>query len=556
MKRLSLLLIIGLALLAGRWLFKPGIFPIHDDLQVARLYEMHRCWEERQIPCRWVPDMGYGFGYPLFNFYPPFPYYLGEMFHLVGVSFINSIKIVFLLGLLVSGIGMFLLGREFFGTEGGLLAAGLYLWAPYHAVDLYVRGAMNEFWAMAFFPFIFWSIFKVLKEGKKYVPALALSYAGLLLSHNIMSMLFVPISVLWGIFLLLVFRLKKKNLWWLIIGGGWGGGLAAFFVLPAFFEKKYVHVETMFIGYFNYLAHFVSLKQLFFSRFWGYGSSVWGENDGMPFQIGLPHWPLALLVLGGGIFLFLRRRWKKENLFLVTFLFLLFVGSLFLTHLRAVFIWKHLSFLHYLQFPWRFLALATFFVSFLGGGVFLLLSRKANWLVILLLGITLILNYSYFRPEKMILLSDEEKLFSSRGWYKLQTDAIFDYLPKSASLPPSSPAPEIPVVKEGVARINSFKKGTNWMKADVSVFEKTVLWFPAFCFPGWKAWVNKEEVKISCVPKLGVISLSLPAGAQNVYLRLVNTPIRSWGNFISLVSWWLMVVWWGGGRLWRWIPKK
>ena len=76
--------------IASRDLFKAGYFSIHDDLQVGRLYEMDLCFRDGQIPCRWVPDMGYGYGYPLFNYYPPLPFYFGELVHAAGFSIIDS----------------------------------------------------------------------------------------------------------------------------------------------------------------------------------------------------------------------------------------------------------------------------------------------------------------------------------------------------------------------------------------------------------------------------------------------------------------------------------
>lgn len=116
MKKYLIILIIILAtVIASRDLFKRGYFSMHDDLQIGRLYEMELCFRDGQIPCRWVPDMGYSYGYPLFNYYPPFPYYLGMIFRGLGFSFIDSTKILFILGFLASAVFMFFLGQELWG---------------------------------------------------------------------------------------------------------------------------------------------------------------------------------------------------------------------------------------------------------------------------------------------------------------------------------------------------------------------------------------------------------------------------------------------------------
>jgi len=41
-------------------LLRSGYYPMHDDMQAIRLMQMDKCVKDMQIPCRWVPDMGYG----------------------------------------------------------------------------------------------------------------------------------------------------------------------------------------------------------------------------------------------------------------------------------------------------------------------------------------------------------------------------------------------------------------------------------------------------------------------------------------------------------------
>src|SRR4030043_597919 len=95
--QIPFILVIIMVILAGLALLKPGYFSMHDDVQVMRLYEMERCFQDGQIPCRWVPDMGAGFGHPLFNFHPVFPYYLGMIFLPFSLPFIEITKIFFFL---------------------------------------------------------------------------------------------------------------------------------------------------------------------------------------------------------------------------------------------------------------------------------------------------------------------------------------------------------------------------------------------------------------------------------------------------------------------------
>src|SRR5258705_331342 len=113
--RKDLLILLLTLLPAIAWLVQPGFFPMHDDLQPMRQLEMEKCMHDLQIPCRWVLDMGYGYGYPLFNFYPPLPYYVGELVRVFGFSFVDTVKVVGIIAFAITALGMYLLGREFWG---------------------------------------------------------------------------------------------------------------------------------------------------------------------------------------------------------------------------------------------------------------------------------------------------------------------------------------------------------------------------------------------------------------------------------------------------------
>ena len=73
-------------------LIRPGFYSMYDDMQVIRLQQMDVCVRDGQIPCRWVPDLGLGYGYPLYQYYAPLPYYFMETVHLLGFSYAPRIK--------------------------------------------------------------------------------------------------------------------------------------------------------------------------------------------------------------------------------------------------------------------------------------------------------------------------------------------------------------------------------------------------------------------------------------------------------------------------------
>src|SRR3990170_4245274 len=80
--------------------FHSGYFPTHDgEWAVVRLSDMFRELKDFQIPARYSGNLNFGYGYPLFNFVYPLPYYLGSFFHLLGLGLVDSVKAVFALSI-------------------------------------------------------------------------------------------------------------------------------------------------------------------------------------------------------------------------------------------------------------------------------------------------------------------------------------------------------------------------------------------------------------------------------------------------------------------------
>lgn len=543
-----LFLLVLFVFMASRTLiFQSGYFNMHDDLQMMRQLEMEKCFLDGQIPCRWVPDMGYGYGFPLFNFYPPLPYLTGEIFRLFGFSFVTTVKLIFSLSFLISGITMFYLSKEFFGKWGGFISSVFYVWAPYHSVDIYVRGAMNEGWALAWFPLILLSGYKLITERKKpFGPMimLSLSWTALLLSHNLMVLIFTPVFFVWCLFFWIKQK-KAKQILQFLISGVMALIFAAFFTLPAMLEQKLVHVDTLIKGYYEYIAHFASIKQLLVSRFWGYGPSVWGINDGMPYQLGYLHWVMSLLVV---FFALLNiKKIKKVETFHYVIFFGAAVGwfAAFMAHQNSTFIWQKIAPMAFVQFPWRFLTLSIFGLSFAAGGIFTFLPKAfVKYYLVLTIVVLLGLNWSYFLPQggKMGALTDDQK-FTGVAWDLQRTAGIFDYLPNTAQNNPKDPAGPLAQVVNGQAEVSGLLQGTNWAKFQIDAKSESLVKINIFMFPNWEAKVDGQlsEIFVPESEKYGTMYLKVSQGKHSVELFLKNTSIRTISNYISFIGWLILL---------------
>lgn len=548
MKRLlPLILFLLLALPAVKDLLIPAYFPMHDDLQILRLQQLDTCLKSGQIPCRWIPDAGFGYGYPMFNYYPPLPFYIAEGFHLIGINFFWSVKIVFLLSFLLPSFFIYLLAKTFFGRTPAFVAAIFYLYAPYHSVDVYVRGALNESWGMVWFPLTFYAAYQAIttKKTLRYTAMLAFAFAGLVTSHNVMTLIFSPLLGLWSLYWIAVNKSPKK-ITPLGLAAVWGVALSAFFFLPVTLEKDLVHVESMTVGYFNYMAHFVDINQMFFSRFWGYGGSIWGPDDDMAFPLGHFHWIIAALVGAIMLFKLFKNRRKLSALRLeLSLLILLFVTFIYilLMHPRAIWFWDHLPLLYYAQFPWRLLAIPTFIFSFLAGYFIytiqeLKFPKIATKFIIpaVLIPSIILWNLPFFKIEKPVDITLEEKL-SGALWELQTTGGIFDYLPRAASRPPGSSAFYFPEYITGVGGITDYQKNPSSLSFTAQVVSPSAtLRLPVFSYPDWRVKVDGKKIDHTYDADLGRIEFNLTQGTHTITAKYHDTLTRTLSNLLSLIT--------------------
>ena len=134
-------------------LFQPGLPPTHDgEYHVIRFFEFDNTLKSGNIFPVWAQHLNFGYGVPLFNYVYPLPNYAASVFHFFGFSFIDAFKLNLILATFVGSITAYLLGLQKFGKWGGLLTSAFYTYAPYHFLDIYVRGSVGEVWALAFFP--------------------------------------------------------------------------------------------------------------------------------------------------------------------------------------------------------------------------------------------------------------------------------------------------------------------------------------------------------------------------------------------------------------------
>lgn len=506
-------------------LFHPGIPQTHDGQDhVARIANFYQNILEGNIIPRWAGNLNWGFGHPILMFLYPLPSYLASIFHFLSFSFVDSVKIVFGLSFIASGLAMYLWIKSFLGRNAGIVAGIVYMIAPYRFVDLYVRGAIGEHVAFIFPPLIFYFLLMLSKKFSNwYLLGGSLSLSGLLLSHNAISVMFLPLIFLYAIYL--VWKIKNKK--YLILHTSYlivlGLGLSAFFWMPAFFEGKYTLRDIVIAG--EYTSRFTEFSRFVYSP-WSYGGS--GEFS---LQIGIIHWAILIIAIPAIYVLYKR----KNNLWiLAASSFAIFWLTIFLMTPASKLIWEHITVLQKFQFPWRFMSVSVFSIAVLGGlFVYLIPNNLKRYSVILLILLILFFNKDYWRANGY--LQKPESFFT--GIYNGTTDTGESSPIWSVRFMEKRPKAHIEVISgEAFVKERSRKSTVHVYEIDAS--QKSRIVENTLYFPGWVVEVDGEKTNIEFQDPAhrGLMTFFVEEGRHNIEVKFGETKLRLFADAISAAT--------------------
>ena len=508
-------------------LFHPGLPITHDgEDHVIRVANFYKNLVEGNIIPRWSQDLNYGFGHPVLMFFYPFPYYAASAFHILGFSFIDSTKLFFEITYILSGIFMFLFVRKLYGETAGIFSSVLYLLAPYRLVDLYVRGAIGEHAAFLFLPLILYFFIKLSKcfALGSFIGA-SLSIAGLVLTHNAVSLMFLPFIVLYAGYLVLVSKVKKPliftMIWIMLIGFG----TSAFFWVPAVFEAKYTLRSIVTSG--EYSTRFIKDITSFIYGHWNYGGS--GEFS---VQIGIVHLLSALSALV--VLIFFPKKNKPVTLIAISLLLYSLV-ALFLMLPISSFIWQKFIILQSFQFPWRFLSVIVFTTSLLGGVFIYIIPTRYRIFAAVFLGIALFLISKDYWHAKGYLVKNDDYF---TGVNRTTTNDTGESSPIwSVRFMEYKPKANMEVI-DGGAMISTTKRTSTYHAYRITAVEKSRIRENTLYFPGWEVFVDskKKDIEFQDPQNRGLITFIVEKGKHTVDVRFKETKLRLFSNVLSLFS--------------------
>lgn len=521
--------------------FDLHFFKVHDNTQVARLSEFAFNLKSGIIPPRIAPHFSFNHGFPVFNFYAPFSYWIGGIMSLV-VSPAIALKALLLLGLLISFISMFMLISSLFPVWTAILSASVYSSSLWMAVEIFVRGNVGEVWFMALFPLaLFFLTTTRTKNSVWFFIGGTLTVAATLTVHNVLSL----VSLLIFIILLLLIPKKKTAISMLVLALF----LSASFLVPALVENRLTYASSI-ASRTNYADHFLCPWQLWKAQNWSYGGSGAGcMNDDMSFQLGKPHIILGLLGIVVFLFGFIRKR-KGIHSPLSFYLLALGIGSTFLTLPYSKPLWDLFApIMKVFQFPWRFIPLILFAISYFSAYVFLLI-RNAKVQMVLAIATSLSL---FFLSAK----------FFSQPWKYNLDEYTSQFLTEKYI--EGKAAYEIP---EYFPRTGSYEEWRSYEKQGKKFYANPLITLrdepfnkqykteighttlPLHYFPVWHISITDKETVPQEFDSLGRPQIVAPIGSI-ITVTYRQTAVQMFGTNLSLIAMVGLVLLGANKKLWQ-----
>ncbi len=534
------------------------------ELHIFRLHELSLLVRGGELYGRWAPDFYHGYGYPIFNYYAPLTYYLGLFVEaLPRLDAVDGVKAVFVLGMLLGTVGMYGFVRDNWGRRAGYVATAVFLYAPYiQYIDPHARGVLPESFSFGVFPMALWSLDRLRRGGGHaggrwtWVTAVFFT-AAVILSHNLMGLLFFGLLFAWAVWQAISGEAAKRRsdkitpqlrnsatprLFAALL---LGLGLAAFFWLPVFLERDAVNLNTLLGAGDNYdfRTHFLSWRELLsFSKRLDWGAT----QPDFVFNLGVPQWILGGL---GLVMLALRRVKQAAHL---TFFAVAAAVLLFLMFPASTFIWETLPFLPFFQFPWRLLGATAVMLAILAGAAVPAVGKLRPFTFSLFILLPILFALPLTQPAPW---PDFGPVFTGRmseiehkgRW--LGTTSTADYVPATVDMLPRRNGNVVAPLYE-----DKPPDWVNWiaMPEGTAVTTETItplhvrytvdapkkfrLRLFLFDFPGWEVQIDGEPAETELARPEGFIVIPVPKGHHEVEVEFKDTPPRRLAWVITAVS--------------------
>ena len=530
------------------------------ELHIFRVHELAYLVRNGEWYPRWAPNFYHGYGYPIFNYYAPLTYYLALPITLMPpFDAVDGVKAVFVLGMLLGGLGLYGFVRDNWGREAGYVAAAVFLYAPYvQYIDPHARGVLPESFSFGAFALALWLLDCLGRRPTRWRWLTAvLSITTVILSHNLMALLFFGLLVAWVVWSASSGKWHEtESRWWPpLVALFLGLSMATFFWLPIWLERDAVNLNTL-IGQgdnYDFHTHFLAWTDLLaFSQRLDWGATA----PAFRFNLGVVQW---LLVAVSTVLLLLRRLEHKAQ---ATFFVLATAVLLWLMLPSSAMVWELIPVLPYFQFPWRLLGPAAAMIAIVAGvgtdGLIRIVSNtrqtliKTSVLTAIFVLLSILLGLPMSQPTPWPDFEEVNTLRMSvieqRGRW-LGTTSTADYVPRKVKVTPKRQGQVVQGFFDGVPldRVNWAVVPDETMieqeelrplhvRYTINTPKSFHLRLFQFYFPGWVATIDGQPVAIEIGKPEGLIVIKIPKGEHVVDVQFGTTPARTLADRISLAA--------------------
>lgn len=212
----------------------------HDhNLHLTYLHFFESQLRAGELYPRWITGLNFGAGSPIFFVQYPLPYYATAAIHWLlhlpdtAEALAKSFGVFIFLTGVVASFSSWLWYRKLSNPWVASFAAAAFVSMPYlWGCDVYFRGAVGEYSALAFLPSILYFVHELRVHGRRGLAGIALAFAIVILSNLFTAILFAPFLLLYS----LVFALEDgrafKAITQVSIGMLLGSALSAGYLLP------------------------------------------------------------------------------------------------------------------------------------------------------------------------------------------------------------------------------------------------------------------------------------------------------------------------------------
>lgn len=502
---------------------RPSAFDAPTHL--ANIAQFTSALRDGDFPVRWFDGFA-NYGMPMGVIVQQTTSYLGAVFNLVFNNVVFSYNLVVFVGTFFSLLFLFKFLTFHFTKPAALLGVILFALAPYRIINIYVRGALPEYFAHVFFPLIFIGLSYWIKQREiKGLWIVLAGVVGILLTHPftivIGSFLFIP----YALYLLFQKRGHVKGLIGVLLPLIptllLAVGLVAYYIIPLFVEIKYFYYGRSGQGLLPN-QHLTLLNYI--GDYWNYFTSHDIDVRGHVIHLGL----LELFIIVSGLFFWGSKDRKSR---IIPALLGVLGILIFFTTQYANGIYTSIPFLGGVQHNWRMFTSIVFIVPIIAAHIVDRTNSRVLISVIILS--VLVMRVPQLYGKNYLLESDAKHYASIENLHGNILNTIW-----------TGPTQDYPTkemkgeIIEGRGQIvgrtekNSQRKYTVQADTELRLVDNT------FYFPGWRVYVNGGEVPIEFqdMNYRGVITYKVPPGKHTVEVVFTNTKIRLLGNTVTLGS--------------------